>query len=328
MTIIKQPGDIKEEVRLEKIKDLEGAILRKGQGKAKLIISKHVLKSSDLISSRDLQIAKLKDFKPPKPKKREVEPGEKAVDYGFADTGEDQVQPKPEYEQAQPFAAEKEEFERDLERQKQDILAQTEEEAKQSAKQSADTEMNAYKEQKMKDIDSEKKATLDKAHKEGYEKGKEIGLSELRQQGQELIDAVNSLAKEKERIIKEQEPELLSLSIKIAERIVQTKIEQDPEVINKVVDDAIRRITDKDRVIIRVNAKDAEVVRKHRDYLHKLMSDIKNLEVEEDKRVERGGCIIETKLGFIDSSTCTKLETIEKAIFASYNAEEEAGEKK
>ena len=49
------------------------------------------------------------------------------------------------------------------------------------------------------------------------------------------------------------------------------------------------------------------------------MPDIRTLEVHEDPRVEQGGCIIETRLGFIDSSISTKLASIEAALFKVYN---------
>ena len=92
-----------------------------------------------------------------------------------------------------------------------------------------------------------------------------------------------------------------------------------PTAVREYVDQAIRRITDKDKVIIKTCPEDADFVRQHREEILEKMPDIRTLEVHEDPRVEQGGCIIETRLGFIDSSISTKLASIEAALFKVYN---------
>ena len=149
-------------------------------------------------------------------------------------------------------------------------------EAKEKAMKAIEKEMIQYKKEKMANIDNEKKAVLEKAKNEGYEHGKEKALAELKVHGENLLKAINGLELEKQKIIGEFKPELLELSIKIAEKILQSELSQNEQAINNVIDEAIRKITDKDRVIIRVNAKDAEIVRSHRNVILDQMSDIKN----------------------------------------------------
>ena len=44
----------------------------------------------------------------------------------------------------------------------------------------------------------------------------------------------------------------------------------------------------------------------------------KQLSIAEDTKIKPGGCLVETKLGFIDSSISTKLDVILKALIAAY----------
>jgi flagellar biosynthesis/type III secretory pathway protein FliH len=48
---------------------------------------------------------------------------------------------------------------------------------------------------------------------------------------------------------------------------------------------------------------------------------MKYLEIQEDPKVEFGGCIIETKMGYVDASLTVKLETLSKAILAVHDDE-------
>jgi flagellar assembly protein FliH len=52
----------------------------------------------------------------------------------------------------------------------------------------------------------------------------------------------------------------------------------------------------------------------HKDELIKMMESLKKVNIYEDSRVDRGGCIIETDVGAIDARISTQLDTIEEAI--------------
>jgi hypothetical protein len=47
----------------------------------------------------------------------------------------------------------------------------------------------------------------------------------------------------------------------------------------------------------------------------------KNLSIVPDKHCAEGGCVIETKLGFIDAKVVTKLEMIQTALLGVYSEE-------
>ena len=85
----------------------------------------------------------------------------------------------------------------------------------------------------------------------------------------------------------------------------------------------MHKITDKDKVIIKTSPEELQIAQNQFSTIQNLIPDIKVLEIEEDDRIQPGGCIIETKLGFVDSSISTKLDTIKKALLDAYDAKEE-----
>jgi len=58
-------------------------------------------------------------------------------------------------------------------------------------------------------------------------------------------------------------------------------------------------------------------VKEHRQDLITLLDGIDHLEITDDQRVGKGGCIIETNAGNIDARIETQLEQVEKALMAA-----------
>jgi|GEM_PF-683200 len=190
---------------------------------------------------------------------------------------------------------------------------------KDAQKVAIDSEVAAYKAQQYATLQSEMSALRDQGYKDGYAQGEAKGLAEYSSQLQGFFDAINDVSQNKRLFLENSEPELLKLAVKIAEKIIHNQIEMDQNTLMSIVDHAIRRITDKDKVIIKTSPSDADYIRQRRDDILEKMPDIRSLEVHEDPKIERGGCIIETRLGFIDSLISTKLASIEAALFKVYN---------
>ena len=65
---------------------------------------------------------------------------------------------------------------------------------------------------------------------------------------------------------------------------------------------------------IRVHGNDLETVRTNRADLLTLVDGANHVEIIEDRRVEPGGCIIETNAGSIDARIETQLESVSDAL--------------
>lgn len=197
----------------------------------------------------------------------------------------------------------------DVEREKQVLMAQVQ------------NEVESYRGQQMAQIEQEKKKILDSAYQSGYDTGLKEGREKLESTAATLFKAVDGLAQERTKIAMQMKPDILDLVMASTERAFQQTLTLKREVLIGVIEDAIKRITDKDKVIIRVHASDAALVRANREKFMAQMSDIKKLEIQEDAQITAGGCIIETRLGYIDATVETKLDAIKKALFQTYDEE-------
>lgn len=178
----------------------------------------------------------------------------------------------------------------------------------------------------LEDAHVQAEAMREAAWQEGFHAGREAGQTaaalELqraqdaqsaqgRAQLQTLTDAVGTARQE---LWAAQEAEMVSFVLTIARQVVKTEVTQNPEVITAVLHNALRRVTDKDQVRIRVSLPDAAQVRGMREDLLNLMDGVKNLEIVDDRRIGQGGCVVETNAGTIDAKIETQLDEVERAL--------------
>jgi len=148
------------------------------------------------------------------------------------------------------------------------------------------------------------------AKTEGLEQGK----AEAAEQIEEAFATLNQAIKERKKIIKDSESELLRLSLKISEQIIRSEVSLHRDVCLNIVAEAIARVSDREQIIVRVNREDAEYLKRYKDRLAGLLDGVKSFSIIEDNNIEPGGCVIETNLGFIDSRIPTKIKAVEEAL--------------
>jgi len=175
----------------------------------------------------------------------------------------------------------------------------------------------------------EAKSLRETAQREGYEAGKlaaRIAVEdEVRVEWdarkvalREAMDQIAmQIATARELLWQEQEPEMLALTLEIARKVVKTEVQQNPEVIRQVISNAIRRVTDKENVRLRISVGDAPRVKEMREDLMDVLDGLRNLEIIDDRRVGDGGCVIETNAGTIDAKIETQFSEVAHALGVS-----------
>ena len=123
----------------------------------------------------------------------------------------------------------------------------------------------------------------------------------------------------REELWRRQESEMVGLSLDIARQVVKAEIAQNPEVVRQVLSNAIRRISDKDNVRVRVSVSDAPRVKEMRQDLMEIVDGLRHLEILDDRRVADGGCVIETNAGTIDAKIETQLAEVARALGVAEN---------
>ena len=156
------------------------------------------------------------------------------------------------------------------------------------------------------------------AYKRGYDAGREEGYKEGQAEVMRLIDRLGTIVSTavdiRDDIIRSSEKLMTEMILMIARKVIKDEIVERREVVINNIKEALQRVKDRDRIDIRVNFADLDMTTAHKDELIKIMESLKKVNIYEDSRVERGGCIIETDVGAIDARVSTQLEAIEEAI--------------
>lgn len=168
----------------------------------------------------------------------------------------------------------------------------------------------------------------------GYQEGYQAGEQEVRarleaeyqQQIAHLREQLNAflqqLQAQFEEYLRLLEPQMLELTLQIARKVVRDELRQHPEHVLAIIRDTLRRVQGFGQVRVRVNPLDLELARQHKPSLLTVIDSLEELEIIEDRRVEQGGCIVETVQGIYDARPSAQFDEIEREL---HDALPEAG---
>ena len=155
------------------------------------------------------------------------------------------------------------------------------------------------------------------ARAKGFEQGIGDGRNAAQAEMDEMLETMRGLIEmaraERHKIIQTAEPEIVRLSVAIAERILNAHVALDQTAVLEMTRAALTRLVNRETVTVRVNPIDIETMRQHREKLMS-MNDIDNLRLIEDQRVDRGGVVIETDAGTIDAKISTQLREVRRLL--------------
>jgi flagellar assembly protein FliH len=146
----------------------------------------------------------------------------------------------------------------------------------------------------------------DRAHEQGLSEGRAAVQAEMDEMLETMRGLLDMARVERHKIIESAEPEIVRLAVAISERVLNQHVAVDRNTVLEMTKSAIVRLVNRETVTVRVNPADIESMREHREQLMS-MNDIDNLRIIEDQRVDRGGVVIETDAGTIDSKISTQL---------------------
>jgi flagellar biosynthesis/type III secretory pathway protein FliH len=156
------------------------------------------------------------------------------------------------------------------------------------------------------------------AQREGYAEGLVAGRNELRASAEPIVAALSQAVEElrelRERSADEVEAQAASLAVQIAEKVVAGAIEVEPERVHDVIRGALRAIVERERLVILVNPEDLALVREGMGELAGALGGIEHVDVQEERRVSRGGALVRTTVGEVDARIETKLQRARDAV--------------
>lgn len=156
------------------------------------------------------------------------------------------------------------------------------------------------------------------ALEQGHREGLQLAFREIEEQRkkarQECEQLVTAGAHEKATLIRSAEPEIVGLAVAVAEKVLAREIKTDPTIILDIVREALKLAGEADNVRVMVNPDDADTVKYFAPQLIEPDQKLGDLAVESDRRIERGGCLVETEKGIVDARLQTRRFNIENAV--------------
>ena len=168
--------------------------------------------------------------------------------------------------------------------------------------------------------EEERKQAIEEARTHGYAACRAEMEAEVRDRVRNFTSMVEDLTAQRKRLLMESEEAVMKLSCDIARRIVAKMAEVDEAVVLDIVRNAIGHLSDRQKVTIRVNPADAVVLRASGDELAEASGAGSTVEILEDARIKRGGCLIEGESGSVEAQLDRQVDMIEKALMEAVHA--------
>lgn len=162
---------------------------------------------------------------------------------------------------------------------------------------------------------AEAEAIHDNACARGRREGLEAGVREAAQAADDLIRRLEAdltaVEADRDALADAIEPQALKLCMEAVEKIVRHEARTDTRVVLRVIRSCLRRVKDSSEVYLRVNPEEIAEVRAQRDELLGLAEGVRTINIVDDRRVSRGGCIVESPSGDFDARIETQLDRLD-----------------
>jgi flagellar assembly protein FliH len=154
---------------------------------------------------------------------------------------------------------------------------------------------------------------------EGIQEGRRAARCELEaetnahlvRERERLNGVIREFASAREQYFTGVEQEVVRLALGIAERVLHREALIDPILLAGVVRVALDKMADRSGVILRVCQIDVEPWK----LVFHAMEPTERPQVTGDTRLQRGDCVLETKMGTVELGVSVQLEEIEKGFF-------------
>ncbi|WP_054260245.1 FliH/SctL family protein [Propionispora sp. 2/2-37] len=155
-------------------------------------------------------------------------------------------------------------------------------------------------------------------YQEGLEQGRQAGLAEMQEQINTAAEKAGRMLEiaetETKMMVLDAERQIVDIIVAAMSKILAREIEENPMLVLPVVREALDRVRDQERVTIRVNPDDYDLVMQARRDLQSILGREEALSVLADQTISVGGCVIDTPYGTVDSRLDVRLEMVTKAL--------------
>lgn len=237
--------------------------------------------------------------------KYEIFNGKKVKDYLEKKSSEEEVSPQESNIDGSTLEEEKNKIIADAQKKADRIIEEAEEKKRLAKKIKSECRQKGLQEGKEK----------------GFESGYEEGLQEAQKYVQSLKKAVDNFNRQAEERMTELKSQLIQLSTKIANIIVNSKLDINPDLINNIIEDLLVDMgKNHQNLIIKVNPQMLHYINKDK-FRDDFFKD--NLKFIADNSLRKGDCIVDTNFGGKDAIIADKLQVLEEKLYKEAGLHEE-----
>ena len=157
----------------------------------------------------------------------------------------------------------------------------------------------------------------DVAREEGLREGREEALAALVPALEALTQAQDAVREDLRARADRLESHAVDLALFLAEKVIGGAIAVEPELVIEAVRGALRGIVERERVTVLVHPEDLSLVSEAMDGVRATLGGIEHCEVQAERRVSRGGAVVRTPDGDVDSRVETKLQRAREVVEAA-----------
>jgi flagellar biosynthesis/type III secretory pathway protein FliH len=161
---------------------------------------------------------------------------------------------------------------------------------------------------------AEAAALRETARAEGYEAGLAEARTELEPAAAALQQAIMAVQADVVDRADRLEAHAVDLGLFLAEKVLGGALAVQPERVVESVRGALRGIVERERITILVSPDDLDLVRDSISDVLGSLGGVEHCEVQAERRVGRGGCVVRTPDGDVDARIETKLQRAREVI--------------
>ncbi|RNF38755.1 FliH/SctL family protein [Planococcus salinus] len=190
----------------------------------------------------------------------------------------------------------------------------------QQEQEAAHAEIAEWWQEKRREAEQEAARLAQEATEKGFHTGLSQGTlqaeNDFREQRQAMQELIETAHEEKARIVQQSEPFLLSLSVKIAEKVIKEELKQNDEQLLNIVKQALRHIEESEDIVLQVALEDYPYVLPFLEELKTYVRAESELKIIPVIHLAKGDCMIQTANGSYDVTIDSQLQEIKKQLLA------------
>lgn len=184
----------------------------------------------------------------------------------------------------------------------------------------AQLEMANWRDSQREQAEIEAENLAEQASAQGFQAGFDAGMAqaaeEYREKRMYMHELIEQAYEEKTKIIQQSEPFLLSMSVRIAEKIVKKELKQHDDQLLNIVQRALKHLEESEDVVMQVALEDYPILLPFLDELKTYIRGDSELKLIPVANLSKGGCMIHTASGSYDVTVSGQLEEIKRQLLA------------